>query len=62
MLQTSGLFKIDKKTGEIFTALPLTGKGRQVRLAFVWPLKRLLLKNLVDPYQKILTTENSLMV
>jgi hypothetical protein len=31
IFQTSGLFKIDHKTGEIVTALPLTGKGRQVK-------------------------------
>ena len=30
LFQTSGLFKIDPKTGEVSTALPLTGKGRQV--------------------------------
>jgi hypothetical protein len=39
--QTSGLFKIDPKTGEVSTALPLTGKGRQVG-SFSLPITKFL--------------------
>lgn len=34
-LQTSSMFKIDKMAGTIATAVPLTGKGRQVMLTFI---------------------------